>query len=121
MKNPAILDSAEYAKDTFPTSFEQQPESEVFRLMTGADFQCFVDTLLNDGDVVFRASFAPGSPYLLGRTRDGPRCKVLAAGARCLVFDDHPEDWVPLTPSKVILAKTPMNVAAGHPTDVVDE
>lgn len=122
-KNPVILDDAENGKDTFPTSFEQQPEAQAFRFKTSADFQRFVDALLRDGDVVFRAAYAPGNPSFLGRTTDGPKAKVFACGSSFLVFDDHPEDWELLTKTngEVIRAKTPMGAGVGPSTDFVAE
>jgi hypothetical protein len=64
---------------------------------------------VHDGDVALRAAFDPKRPQFV--RRPGSCCKALAVNSDLpvLVFDDHPEDWVVLSPRGIVKATEPWN------------
>jgi len=66
-------------------------DADEYRLIGLHAFEQFVDRLLFDGDVVFRAAYDPANENFCGRKNN--KCKVLASSFPTLVYDDNPHDW----------------------------
>lgn len=118
-EKPKLLESLETPAEIEAATEESLgPDPDAHRFTSTADFRRFVDGMLENGHVVFRACHDPQHDYFRSRAGKGgdrrPRLKALAATARMVVaFDDSPADWEVLGGNgKVLRAVTPQTAAA---------
>mmetsp|Transcript_60761 Transcript_60761/g.144711 ORF Transcript_60761/g.144711 Transcript_60761/m.144711 type:complete len:529 (+) Transcript_60761:124-1710(+) len=95
-RNPLIgadIDDVELLKtnEEVEAAMQQDARCDAYRFQDNGVFKRFVDILLQDGDVVFRAAYGPGNSYFA--SRKSHLCKVLLVSVPMIVYDDHEDDW----------------------------